>query len=130
MRPVLVPPMPEAVRLGRAVTFDDLVVVHKKVRGTCEHCLNSGRIRKHVQAGGGMPARISVQYCYLALQDLQAEGMQRIVEHPATKEAHWIAGRSPEEWAFTLMYYADDFRICWQRAYSFVTRSLWMRSAA
>jgi hypothetical protein len=108
------------MRLGRAVTFDDMLEAHKRARGTCEHCLNSGRIRKHVKGEHG--SRIAAVYCYLALQDIQAEGMQRICEHPETKEAHWIAGASPEEWGFLQIWMADDANLCWRRAFSHVTQ--------
>jgi hypothetical protein len=113
------------MRLGRPVTFDDMIEAHKKARGTCKHCLNSGRITKHVQGEHG--SRISPQYCYLALQDIQAEGMQRIVEHPQTGDAHWIAGHSPEEWGLMLIWMADDLHTTWRRAFSHVTKRLWMR---
>ena len=115
------------IRLGRAVTFDDMLDAHKRARGTCQHCLGSGRITKHVRDVHG--SRISPQYCYLALQDIQAEGMQRICEHPQTRDAHWVAGCSPEEWGFTQIWLADDFMTCWRRAFSHVTKPLWKKAA-
>jgi hypothetical protein len=115
------------VRLGRPVTFDDLIAIHRK-DGVCEHCLGSARIRKHHPASKAGPARISVDYCYLALQDLQAEGVHRICEHPTTKEAHWLQGCAPEDWGFMCAWIADDFMTSWRRAFSHHTRHLWRRS--
>lgn len=103
----------KALRLGRAVTFADLLDVHPGKIGKCI-CRGTGRVPLWID---GQRAE---RECGAALAAFREKCGERCID--TDKGPHWKPGQSPEEWSRFLIFMADVREFDWRQRQSIFAR--------
>jgi hypothetical protein len=103
----------KALKLGRAVTFADLLAVHP---GRPQRCLCRGTGRVHLVVNGQKAER----ECGAAMAAFREKCGARCID--TDKGPHWKLGQSPEEWSRFLIFMADAREFDWRQRQSIFAR--------
>lgn len=89
----------DGLRLERLVTMADMRAFH---RAGCKHCYGTFEVSVHLQPGVS-----ELRPCRPGLREFAFATRGRVEEGPHG-ETWWIAGRSPEQWGLTSIWYAQQ----------------------